>query len=221
MAHPSRDETMPPSRPAPSQPPTHVGALVVPALLLIAAPSFAQQAARREGWSVGLFTSFMHFSAAAVATPERAIGPSRSTAIGASAWRAIGPLRIRLSAEHLSARLEVRNADVTITAAEPSLDRTRLAADALLCLARAGQARVTLGAGPALDLWAPGTDPVRARAGVQGELAIEFHLGGVTVVNAIGGGISASPLERDDLPEGYGARKLRSAGVTLAASLDL
>ena len=203
------------------RPPSHISALVPAALLALAAPTLAQQPP--PTWSVGPSAALVQFSAAAAeggggTTVAR---PSRGTSTGIEIGRVTGPIVLILNAEHMATRIELADQAVTVQAHTPTLSRTRLALGARLLVARLGEARLSLGAGPTLDIWSPDGSDARSRTGAAAQLVLAMRAGPVTFENALAGSISASPFEPADLPDGYARRTMRALAVSISARFGL
>lgn len=201
--------------------PVHISALITPALLAAAVPTFAQQSAVQPGWSIGPTVSFVDFSAAGADGAGAEAAFAGATAAGVEVERAMGPLALLLAIEQLTTRIQVRDDAVMIEPREPSVGRTRFGFALRGTLARRDGARLVLDAGPTLDLWSPDGSASRSSPGAGARLALEMHAGPVSIENAVGVGVSKGPLDTDDLPEGYERRTLRTITVTFAARFGL
>lgn len=200
--------------------PVHISALITPALLAAATPTFAQQAAP-AAWSLGPTVSFVHFSAAGSDGAGAEAGFGGGTSAGVFVERSIGPLALLLAIEQLTTRIQVRDEVVVIEPQEPAVGRTRLGLSLRGTLARREGARLILDAGPTLDIWSPDGSSSRSSAGVAARLGLEMDAGPVSVENAVGIGVSKGPLEPADLPEGYEPTSLRTITFTIAARIGL
>ncbi len=210
------------SSPFPPRPgPVHISALLTPALLAAAVPSFAQQPADVSAWALGPSVAFVHFSAAGSSGEGAEAGFAPAVGAGIAVERSIGPLALLLAIEQLTTRIQVRDDFVTIEPQAPAVDRTRLGLSLRTTLARASGARVILDAGPTLDIWSPDGSASRSSAGATARLAVETHAGPVTVENALGFGLSKGPLDEEDLPEGYDRSTMRTITITIAAKFGL
>lgn len=207
------------SSPFPPRPgPVHISALITPALLAAAVPSFAQQPA---AWSVGPSVSFVHFSAAGSDGVGAEAGFAPAVGAGIAVERSIGPLALILAIEQLTTQIQVRDDVVVIEPQEPAVGRTRLGLSLRKVLARSDGARVTLDAGPTIDIWSPDGAESRSSAGAAARLGLETTAGPVTVENALGFGVSKGPLDASDLPEGYERNTMRTITITIAARIEL
>lgn len=200
--------------------PVHISALITPALLAAAVPTFAQQAAP-SGWAVGPAFSFVEFSAAGADGTGAEAGFARATSTGLAVERAMGPLALLLAIEQLSTRIQVEDDVVLIEPREPAVGRTRFGISVRGTVVRREGARLLLDAGPTLDLWGPDGSDTRSSAGVSVRLALEMQAGPARIENAIGFGLSKGPLEEADLPEGYERQTMRTLTVTIAARFGL
>ncbi len=201
--------------------PVHISALITPALLAAATPTFAQQAAPVAAWSLGPTVSFVHFSAAGSDGAGAEAGFSGGTSAGVAVERSIGPLALLLAIEQLTTRIQVRDNVVVIEPQEPAVGRTRLGLSLRGTLARREGARLILDAGPTLDIWSPDGSDSRSSAGAAARLGLEMNAGPVSVENTVGFGVSKGPLEPADLPEGYEQTSMRTITFTIAARIGL
>ena len=210
------------SSPFSSRPnPVHISALITPALLAAAVPTFAQQSGGDADWGIGPSISFVHFSAAGSDGIGAEAGFARSVGTGVGVERSIGPLALLLAIEHLTTRIQVRDDVVLIEPQEPAVDRTRLGLSIRKVLIRGDGARLTLDAGPTLDIWSPDGSDSRSSAGAAARLALETHAGPVAIENALGFGVSKGPLDAGDLPEGYERSTMRTITITIGARFGL
>ena len=210
------------SSPFPPRPgPVHISALITPALLAAAVPTFAQQPGASTAWGVGPTVAFVHFSAAGSDGEGAEAGFGRAVGAGIAVERSVGPLALLLAIEQLTTHVQVRDDAVVIEPQEPAVGRTRLGLALRGTLARRDGARVVLDAGPTLDIWSPDGSESRSSAGAAARIAVEMDAGPVTVENALGFGVSKGPLEASDLPEGYERKTLRTVTITIAARIGL
>ncbi|HEU4830425.1 MAG TPA: hypothetical protein VFT04_14620 [Gemmatimonadales bacterium] len=210
------------SSPFPPRPgPVHISALITPALLAAAVPTFAQQPGASPAWGVGPTVAFVNFSAAGSDGEGAEAGFGRAVGAGIAVERSVGPLALLLAIEQLTTHVQVRDDAVVIEPQEPAVGRTRLGLALRGTLARRDGARVVLDAGPTLDIWSPDGSESRSSAGAAARIAVEMDAGPVTVENALGFGVSKGPLEASDLPEGYERKTLRTVTITIAARIGL
>ncbi len=137
---------------------------------------------------------------------------------GISADRAVGTIRIGLGLSYLSSNLHLASDPITIT--ENTLDIAQWGVSALvtvplLRLGTAGAA-VHLSAGPVLGIWAITEEDSRTRFGgtatlqVTAPLASSWHL-----LATLGGTVSGSPFNTDDLPPEFETTTLWASRVGL------
>jgi hypothetical protein len=206
---------------SPRSGPVHISALITPALLAAATPTFAQQAAPDAGWALGPTVSFVHFSAAGSDGAGATAGFGGGTSAGLAIERSVGPLALLLALEQLTTRIQVRDEVVMIEPQEPAVGRTRLGLSLRGTLARRQGARLILDAGPTLDIWSPDGSDSRTSLGAAARMGLEMDAGPVSVENAVGFGLSNGPLDVADLPEGYERTTMRTITFTIAARIGL
>lgn len=210
------------SSPFPPRPgPVHISALITPALLAAATPTFAQQGTPDAAWALGPTVSFVHFSAAGSDGAGAEAGFSGGTSVGLAIERSIGPLALILAIDQLTTRIQVRDELVVIEPQEPTVGRTRLGLSIRGTLAQRERARLILDAGPTLDIWSPDGSSGRSAAGAAARLGLEMDAGPISVENGVGFGVSKGPLDVADLPEGYERSTMRTITFTIAARIGL
>src|SRR5690606_23155647 len=162
--------------------PTHISALLpgalLPAILLLAAaPAAAQAPPAPPSWSLTPSMALVHFTDVGVDGESGSVRFSRSISVGLTAGRALGPVTLLLGLEYLSAGFQVRDEFVNIETAAAGLSRTRLSLLARRTIGHLGHARLSLGAGPTLDIWSPDGADSRTAAGAEAQLSLALDAG--------------------------------------------
>jgi len=165
--------------------------------------------------------ALVHFSDAGVEGESASVGFGRSVSVGLTAGRALGPVTLLLGVEYLTAGFQVREDVVMFETISADVGRTRLSLLARRTIGHLGRARLSLGAGPTLDIWSPDGADSRTAAGAAAQLILELDAGPFTLENGIGAGFSAGPLETADLPDGYEKRSIRTVAMRVAARFSL
>jgi hypothetical protein len=201
--------------------PVHISAVVIPIFLSVAGSAGAQTP-EAPTWSLAPALSLVTFSpigAEGSGGAEALFGGA--TSAGLSVRRSAGPVALALSLEFLSTLLQVRDEAVMVEAQAPAVVRSRLGVAAGRQVARLGTGRLTVEGGPTLDVWSSDRSESRSRVGGTLRLVLGVDAGPFALEQSIGAGISASPLEAHELPEGYGRRAMRTIVVSLAARFGL
>jgi len=186
------------------------------ALLLLALhplPGTCQQMswARRWGLAVGGDgTRFGAIARDATAPAESAtdLRPSPRTGLRIGVTRGLGAWRVQLEAGW--AQGEAEAGDETLVVRDKTLDlsRYRLAPGVETRVAGIGSGELAVALAPTLDLWrASGSS--RLRLGVEGRCTLRVALGEVALENRLTVGLSQSPLDPEDLGDGFDTKRLR------------
>ncbi|HET7604354.1 MAG TPA: hypothetical protein VFK36_15120 [Gemmatimonadales bacterium] len=189
------------------------------ALLLLAVPGIGA-AQQPRGWVVSGSAGQAWFSEAATgeATDFR---PSPGLTVSLGVTRRFAKWEVSLMADTRPSVLRASDSVSVIQLSSLSFGRTGLTLTLGRTLARTGSASVVAGAGMRLDGWTLPEDGHRWRAGAEAHGAVRLGLGAVTVENRLTLGLSGSPFDAADLPDGYERRVLRWMEVDIGLRVGL
>lgn len=194
--------------------------LLLAVLVLLAglARPAASQAAP-AGWAVAAEAGIQAFSA--IAESATSLVPRAAMVTGASLARRYRGWELEAGVGLITTALAVEDAGLTVVARDASISRARLRLMASLRVARLGQAEVWVSAGPSLERWSPRGAGARNRAGASAAVRLRLDAGPFVLENAATVGIARSPLESNELPNGYELRPVRSAEIGLGVRIGL
>lgn len=192
-------------------------------VLLAGLPRPAASQAAPAGWAVAAEAGIQAFSAIAARRAESATSlvPRAAMVTGASLARRYRGWELEAGVGLITTALAVEDAGLTVVARDASISRARLRLMASLRVARLGQAEVWVSAGPSLERWSPRGAGARNRAGASAAVRLRLDAGPFVLENAATVGIARSPLESNELPNGYELRPVRSAEIGLGVRIGL
>jgi hypothetical protein len=189
------------------------------ALLLLAVPGTgAAQQPRRWVVTGSVAQSWFGKTATGEATD---FGPSPGLAVSLGVARHLGAWEVSLAADSRPSVLRASDSVSDLQLSSLSFGRTGLALTLGRQLARTASASVFAGAGLRLDGWTLPEDVLHWRAGTEAHLALRFGSGSVSLEDRVTIGISASPFDTADLPEGYERSALRWMSVEIGLRVGL
>jgi hypothetical protein len=146
--------------------------------------------------------------------------PSARAGLRATLARAFGPWRVQFEAGWAEGEAEVGNETVVVRDKTLDLSRYRISTALERRLAELGTGELTAALAPTLDLWqASGNN--RQRFGVECRLAVRVPLGKVALENRLAFGLSGSPLDPEDLGDGFETEGLRWLAFGVGLSVPL
>jgi hypothetical protein len=189
------------------------------AVLAVLASTPAPAAAQERGWNLSVEVSTVWFGAGAESPSEGlSAGPGPGTALGITASRNAGAVRIGLRLFRVESGLRLAGGGVSLTADDAGFTLYELAPEVGLRLLRLGTAGagIRLAGGPTLDLWSwEGADD-RTRIGGRALLGLESPItADWTLAAWLEGAVSGSVFDDGDLPPGYERRSLLRGRVGL------
>ena len=189
---------------------------------LSAAPLMAQSSGR---WSLSVGLEGLRYGATArdtTAEPASAVDlrPSGRIGVRAGLHRNLGAWGVGLALGWAQGSVEAANEAVAIRDRTADLSRYRTGLVVERRLARVGAGIVALEVTPALDLWALDGE-TRMRTGIEAGLTLRVPLSGVAVEHRLIAGLSASPLEAEDLGGEFELRTLRVVGFGVGVRAPL
>ncbi|HET8632573.1 MAG TPA: hypothetical protein VFL88_00385 [Gemmatimonadales bacterium] len=189
------------------------------ALLLLAVPGIGT-AQQPGGWAVTGSVGQTWFSKAATGESTD-FGPSPGLAVSLGVTRRFAGWEASLEADTRPSALRASDSVSVLEISALSFGRTGLTLGLGRTLALAGSASVITGAGLRLDGWTLPEDEHRWRAGAEAHGALRFGLGAVTLENRLTVGMSGSPFDAADLPDGYRRHALTWMQVGMGVRVEL
>lgn len=171
------------------------------ALLLLAVPGIGA-AQQPRGWFVTGSVAQSWFGKAATGEATD-FGPSPGLAVSLEMTRQFGSWEASLAVDSRPSVLRASDTESDLRLSSLSFGRTGLAVAVGRQLSRVGSASVVASAGIRLDGWTLPEDQNRWRPGVEARAALRFGVGAVTLENRLAVGMSGSPFDAADLPNGY------------------
>ncbi len=147
--------------------------------------------------------------------------PSSGFGLGLGISRSQSQWEMRLDLESRPSVLRASDSASVVQIASVSFGRSSAVLGAARVVAHVGRAAVVAGAGLRADLWTLSEADNRLRLGGEMRTGLRFDAGPFLVENSVRAGLSASPLDAGDLPEGYRRRALRWIGVGMTVSVGL
>ena len=195
-------------------------------LVLLAAPGSVAAQAPGARWIVTLGVEGMRYGAAAQDTVTAPAGaaadlrPSGRLGVRVALQRALGAWRVGAALGWAQGDVEAGNDVIAIRDRTADLSRYRVAGGVERRLTRLGAGELAAEAGPTLDLWMlDGT--TRTRVGAECALALRLPMGTVELENRVAFGISASPLEEEDVGGEFELRALRALEIGVGVRVPL
>jgi hypothetical protein len=194
-------------------------ASVCAALFLLAVPrsGAAQQGA---GWSISGSVGQAWFSSAA-SGESTDFGPSPGLTAGLGVTRRSARGELSLMPDNTPTVLRASDSVSVLQLSALSFGRTGLALSVARNLLRPGQVSAIAGAGLRMDGWTLPEEEHRWRAGVGVHAALRFDAGGLVIENRLAFGLSGSPFDPADLPDGYRRKSLKWMEVGLGVRVGL
>lgn len=168
-------------------------------LLAVPSPGAAQQPA---AWVVSASTGQTWFGTAATGEATD-FGPSPGLTVSLGVTRRFDRWEASLGADNRPSVLRASDSISVLQISSLSFGRTGLTLTLGRMLARAGSASVIAGGGVRVDGWTLPEDEHRWRAGAEAYAALRFDTGAMVFENRASLGLSGSPFDAADLPEGY------------------
>ena len=192
-------------------------------VLLAGLPRPAASQAAPAGWAVAAEAGIQTFSAIAARRAEAttSLVPRAAMVTGASLARRYRGWELEAGADLLTTAMAVEDAGLTVVARDATISRARLRLMAGRRVARLGQAEVWASAGPSLERWSPRGAGARNRAGAGAGVRLRLDAGPFVLEHAVTVGIARSPLEANELPNGYELRPVRAAEIGLGVRIGL
>jgi hypothetical protein len=116
--------------------------------------------------------------------------------------RGFGDWRAQLELGLALGEAEAENDAVAVRDKTLDLSRYRLAPGVERRLTRVGAGELTAGVATTLDLWRASGN-TRPRLGAEGRVALKLPLGKLALENRLAFGLSGSPLDAEDLGDGF------------------
>jgi hypothetical protein len=199
--------------------------LWIPFLIALPAAGAAQDFPAPSPWTLTVGGDGIRFGPVArdaLAPAESALDlrPSARAGLRATLARAFGGWRVQLEAGWAGGGAEVANETVAVRDKTLDLSRYRIATALERRLAVLGAGELTGALAPALDLWQADGN-TRQRFGLEVRLAVRVPLGKLGLENRVALGFSGSPLDAEDLGDGFESEGLRwlAFGVGLSVRL--
>lgn len=188
------------------------------ALLVLVLPSgaLAQAVAPAPPWGGGWWLAFggdgtwfgsIANTTAALAELTAEIRPTRRTAVYLAVARGFGDWRAHLELGWAQGDAEAGNEMVSVRDKTLDLSRYRLAPGVERRVTGVGTGELALGLATTLDLWRASGN-TRPRLGAEGRVALRLPLGKLALENRLTAGLSGSPLDAEDLGDGFEMRSL-------------
>jgi hypothetical protein len=204
---------------------------VILAILVLALPSgaVAQTAAPDPQWAGGWWlalggdgTWFSSIANTTGAPPEAVadIRPTRRTGVRVAVARGFGSWRGQVEVGWAQGDAEAGNETVSVRDKTLDLSRYRLAPGVERRVAGVGAGELALGLAVPLDLWHASSN-TRARLGAEGRVALRLPLGKLGLENRLAFGLSGSPLDAEDLGDGFERSSLTWLAFGVALWLPL
>jgi hypothetical protein len=199
-------------------------------LLVIGVPSAALAQSPRAapwagGWWLALGAEGVRFSAIASSTdgpPDAAahLRPSRRTGVHLALAKGLGSWRAQLEAGWAQGGAEAGNESLAVRDKSLDLSRYRLAPGVERRVVVVGTGELALALAATFDLWRADGN-TRPRVGGEGRVALRLPLGRVALENRLTAGVSGSPLDAEDVGEGFERTALSWLGFGVALWLPL
>jgi hypothetical protein len=204
---------------------------VLLAILVLAVPSgaVAQSGAPAAPWAGGWWlalggegTWFSSIASTTDAPPEATaeIRPARRTGVHVAIARGFGDWRAQLELGWAQGDAEAGNEAVSVRDKTLDLSRYRLAPGVERRVAGVGAGELAIGVAVPLDLWRASGN-TRPRLGAEGRAALRLPLGKLALENRLAVGVSGSPLEAEDVGDGFEISSLRWLAFGVALWLPL
>lgn len=194
------------------------------ALAVALAPaSLAAQIPTRPNWSLTLAADGIRFGQAARERENsRPIGLRPSGRIGSRVTleRSIGAWRAQMEVGWAAGHAEAATDAVAVRDKTLDLSRLRLAPTLERRVAAPAAGELAIGLAPTLDLWRVDGD-TRLRPGLEARAAVRVPLGRVALENRLALGVSRSPLELEELEDGFELRILRALTLGIGLRVPL
>ena len=194
------------------------------AVALIPAP-LAAQTPIRPGWSLTLAAEGIRFGQTARERENSSgmpieLRPSGRVGARVALERSVGAWRIQMEAGWAAGDAEAATEAVALRDKTLDMSRLRIAPALERRVSALATGELAVGLAPTLDLWRVDGD-TRPRLGLEARAAVRVPLGRMALENRLAFGLSASPLELEELEEGFELRRLRalSLGVGLRVPL--
>lgn len=188
-------------------------------LMLLAVPKSGM--AQQPGpWRITGTAGQTWFGPAAESDGTR-FAPSSGFGLGFGVSRTQSQWEIGLALESRPSVLRASDTASVVQIASVSFRRSSAVLGAARMVGHAGKAAFIAGAGLRADMWTLSEADNRLRLGGEMRLGLRLDAGPFLVENSVQAGMSASPLDADDLPEGYRKRTLRWIGVGMTVSVGL
>ena len=195
-------------------------AIVCAALFLLAVPKSGAAQQATGGWDISGSVAQAWFSNAATGESTD-FGPSPSLMVRLGVTRRFAKWEISFVADNTPSVLRASDSVSVLQISALSFGRTGLAFLLGRTLSHAGSASVVAGAGLRLDTWSLPEEEHRSRAGGEVHAALRFDAGALAVENRLTIGLSGSPFDAADLPDGYRRNSLKWMEVGVGVRLGL
>ena len=197
--------------------------LLVLAVVVVPAPLAGQSVP--PGWTVSVGLEGIRFGQAArdtVGADGAApwLRPSGRIGVRVALQRRAGGWRVGAAVGWAGGNVEAGNDAVAIRDRTTSLARYRAAAVLQRRVARVGSGEIALEASPGVDLWSVDGD-TRARLAGQAALLVRLPAGAVAVEHRLAVGVSASPLEDEDVGGEFELRPLSAVEFGVGVRIPL
>lgn len=189
------------------------------ALVLLAAPGIGA-AQQPRAWVVSGSVAQEWFSSAATGEATD-FGPSSGLAVSLGVTRRLDRWEASLVADSRPSVLRASDSESVLQLSSLSFGRTGLALTVGRTFQGAGSASIVAGAGLRVDGWTLPEDEHRWRAGAEAHAALRFEVGRVTLENRMTLGMSGSPFDAADLPDGYTRHRLAWMQVGVGVRVGL
>lgn len=190
------------------------------AILLLLAVPMSGSAQQPGAWRITGSAGQTWFGPAAESDGTR-FAPSSGFGLGLGISRTLSQWEMGLDLESRPSVLRASDTASVIQIASVSFGRSSAVLGAARVVGYVGRAAFIAGAGLRTDLWTLSEADNRLRLGGEMRVGLRLDAGPFRVENSVRAGMSASPLDAGDLPEGYRKRALRWISVGMAVSFGL
>lgn len=188
-------------------------------LMLLAAP--IPGAAQQPGHWHLTATVAQSWPTAAADNGATHFGPSPGLAVGFGVSRDIGRWQAGLAIETRPSVLRAADSATIVEIPSVTFGRTGAVLSVSRVFAHLGRAAVVGGAGLRADRWSATAETDRWRLGGLAQLGLQFDAGPLRIENGLRVGLTRSPFEADELPDGYRRTALRWVELAVGVSLGL
>lgn len=188
-------------------------------LVLLAAP--VSGAAQQPGHWHLTATVAQNWPTSAADNGATHFGPSPGLALGFGVSRDIARWQAGLAIETRSSTLRAADSGTIVEIPSATFARAGAVLSVSRAFAHLGRAAVVGGAGLRADRWSATGAADRWRLGGLAQLGLQYDAGPLRIENGLRVGLSRSPFEADDLPEGYRRTAMRWVELAVGASLGL